>query len=105
MNDAFSIIKDCLKTQENDLILSKLSPGKGYEVGTIVPILSEVFRGKDTNSVIKDLRHVYSIIAKVDKNPDIPEPELDHAIDFFSKIAEICLSNSAQQSQPEYFSL
>lgn len=104
LKDAFSIVKDCLKTKEDDVIISKLSPGKGYETRTISPILRELFPEKDTISMIKDLRDIYHIINKIEKNDDYSDPEIDLVIEFFSKIADICLSNSAQQALPNNLS-
>ena len=98
LEDAVSIIKDCLKTKENDTIILKFSSGKGYETNTINPILRELFPGEDPPTMITKLKKVYFTISSIENKKDFSEREIDQAIDFFSNIADICLSNSIQQA-------
>lgn len=104
LKDAVSIIKDCLIIQEDTMIVSKLAPGKGYEVKTIVPILQELFYGENTTVMIRNLKKIKGTIDKVEKRGRVSDNDFDYAIDFFSQIADLCLSNSVQQSLPDNFS-
>ena len=70
LKDAFSIITDCLITKENDVVISKLAPGKGYETKTIVPIRNRTLswtRGFFNNSKLEKTFTVLFIKLKTKK--------------------------------------
>jgi len=104
-DDAISIIYDCLKIQNDDVIISNLSPTKGYEMNALLPLLAELYQGKDLKCVVNDLRKIHKAIDKAKKNSnEVTKEELEKAISFFSKLTDLCLSNSAYQSVAEQLS-
>jgi hypothetical protein len=99
LNDAISIIDDCLKIENDDVLISRLSPSQGYEMNALLPLLAELYQGKDLKSVVKDLNQILITIDKAKNNrKKVKDEELDKAIDFFLKLTDLCLSNSSYQS-------
>ena len=105
LDDAFSIIYDCLKIQNDDVIISNLSPSTGYEMNALLPLLAELYRGKNVKYVVKDLKKISRAIDKAKKNrKKVTKDEFEKAIGFFSKLTDLCLSNSLYQSVSEQLS-
>lgn len=105
LDDAISIMHDCLKIQNEDVIISNLSPTKGYEMNALLPLLAELYQGKDLKCILNDLRQISKAIDKAKKNRNkVTEKEFEKAISFFSKLTDLCLSNSSYQSVAEQLS-
>lgn len=106
LNDAFNIIKDCLNVKENQSLLQSFTKKKGYEISTLLPLLSELYTNKTLKAIITDLKKVYSTVEKIKKDrTSVNSSEFDHAISFFSELADTCLSNSAHQINSEKLAL
>ena len=105
LDDAFLIVDDCLKIQDEDTLISNFSHGKGYEINILLPLLSEVFSNMTIENIVNELRRLHETIKKVktDRKSVNPE-EFEAAIGFFSKLADICLSNSSHLSVKESIS-
>jgi len=102
LDDAISIIYDCLKIQDEDVIISNLSPTQGYEMNALLPLLAELYQGKDLKCVVNDLKQISKAIDKAKKNRNkVTKEEFAKAISFFSKLTDLCLSNSSYQSIAE----
>ena len=99
LDDAYSIIDDCLKINDEDVLISSFSPSSGYEMNTLVPLLFEVYSNQSSEYIIDELNLISETIDKAKKDDkSVTDNEIDRAINFFSKLADLCLSNSTHQS-------
>ncbi len=99
LEDAFSIIMDCLRIGDDDVLISSLSPGTGYQMNKLIPLIAELYVGKDLTSIVADLKKIHKIILQAKENSEtISNADYDHATNFFSNLADLCLSNSVHQS-------
>lgn len=105
LDDAFLIIKDCLKVREGGALISSFSGAmgkKGYEEYTLLPLLAELYLNSNIDSIISELKTVYETIVKIRKDSgSASADEYDGAIDFFSSLSDLCLSNSIHQINSE----
>ena len=105
LDDAISIIYDCLKIQNDDVIISNLSPTQGYEINALLPLLAELYQGENLKGVVNDLNQISKAINKAKKNrKKVTKKEFEKTISFFSKLTDLCLSNSSYQSVAEQLS-
>lgn len=106
LNDAFSIIEDCLNVKESRSLVQGFAIKKGYEISTLLPILAELFINKNVKTIIAELKKVYRTIEKIKEDrSSATMMEYKHAISFFSELADLCLSNSAHQLNSEKLQL
>ena len=106
LNDAFGIIESCLEVKENHSLVQSFAIKKGYEITTLLPILAELYTKKSVDTIIADLKKIYTTVNKIQKDRNsATDSEYEHAISFFSGLADICLSNSVHQINSEKLAL
>lgn len=101
LSDAFMIISDCLKIKDEDAIISNFSTEVGYDLDMLLPILEEVFSNKTSEEAISELEYISQTIKTLENNGHVEQNNYKCAIDFFSRLAGLCLSNSVKQSMPD----
>ncbi len=106
LKDASLIIEDCLKIEDDNIVVSNLSIGKGYEYHNLLPLIAEMYTGKSRDEALNELKLVYKTILKANQgNENMMVDEIDLAISFFSGLSALCIANSAHQSITDQFSL
>ncbi len=106
LDDAFRIIADCLNIKERSSLVQSFSLKQGYQVSTLLPILAELFTDKNVSDIIDELKALHKTLEKVKKDRNAANnSEYKHAISFFSRLADLCLSNSAHQVSSENYAL
>lgn len=97
IEDALAIIKDCLTIENYDSFISNLAGNRGPFISVIAPILWQLYPSKSVNEVVIELRNLVRILCELKNDrADIKEEEIDQVRLFFSNLADISLSNSAE---------
>ena len=105
LDDAVSIIGDCLKIKEENSLISGFSGTagkKGYERHTLLPLLAELYLNYTIDNIISELKSVYETLIKIKCKNEFPtDAEYNKVKSFFSDLSDLCLSNSAHQVNSE----
>lgn len=90
LDDAISIIQDCLNIESTKSIINNFSSSGGYTSTDLTPILYEVYSGKEIKEVISALRTLVGGLNKLMKKRTIDVAEKQSLLDFFNKLSNTC---------------
>ncbi len=94
MQEAITIIQECLEIDDEDKLISNLSNSDNYGIDILAPILWEVFPNESISTVMKELKKVFETLLLIKNKPsEKPIKNLKKTVSFFEKVAEISLAH------------
>lgn len=99
INDALSILSDCVRIESKNGMSSNLSFKSGYDLSSLVPLIFDIFpEENDTKAIIKELKDILSSIEHLLTGGTLDPEKLNPTKDFFSSLSQLCLSRLSSMS-------
>lgn len=101
INEAVSIVKDFLLMEQKEDYLSFFSTTSEYNASVLTTLLCDLFPTYKAAKIVEKLNTVLTAVSSLDVSStthgkiEYDEKGIDEAINFFSKLADACLSKSA----------